>query len=475
MTVETRRRAKIVCTLGPASRDATRALIDAGMDVARLNFSHGTQAEHATAIERVRAAADAAGRAVAVLADLQGPRIRLGAFAGAAAVLEPGEEFVLTTREVQGDSRRATTTHAALPREVRPRDTLLIADGAVRLEVVAVEGTEVRCRVIEGGTISDHRGINLPGVRVSAPPLTPKDEGDLRFALARGVDWVALSFVRSPADADVARRVMSEAGSVVPLIAKLERPEAVEALEQVIAAFDGVMVARGDLGVELALERVPMIQKRAIQLARQHARPVIVATEMLESMVRSARPTRAEVSDVANAVLDGADALMLSAETSIGAHPIESAAAMARIISATEAAAGGFPHLACPSDTPPEGVALAAARLAADVGARALVAFTETGRTARLLARHRGAVPIVAFTSSDRVRRELALVWGVESVVTPRVSDTDSMVAEMDRAMLATGRGAASDLVAIVAGTPPGTPGSTNTIRLHRLGGARRG
>ena len=473
-------RAKIVCTLGPATRTppVVRALVEAGMDVARLNFSHGDHADHAALYRLVREASDASGRAVGILADLQGPKIRLGTFAGGAAVLETGREFAITTVPCEGTAQRASTTYDGLARDVKPGDAVLIDDGLVRLEVIATDGREVRLRVIEGGPVSDHKGINLPGVRVSAPPLTPKDLEDLRFALSLRVDLVALSFVRAPEHAAEARRAMGAAGARVPLIAKLEKPEAIERLEDILDAFDGLMVARGDLGVEMPLEQVPLVQKRAVQLARERAKPVIVATQMLESMVHHSRPTRAETSDVANAVLDGADALMLSAETSTGDYPVESVTTMARIIAAAESQGltdlGARPlgerrrTLRPPGR--PEAIAAAAARVARELDACALVAFTQTGSSARRLASHRQPIPLLAFTSAPEVRSQLALTWGVETFVVAAADHTDEMIAQVDRAMLELGRGQPGEQVVIVAGTPPGTPGSTNTMRVHRLG-----
>ena len=474
------RRAKIVATLGPATDggDTIDALVRAGLDVARLNFSHGTHAEHAERYRRVRAASDATGRAVGVLADLQGPKIRLGRFAGGRAELVAGAEFVITTAACVGDARRASTTYEALPSDVQPGDSILIDDGNVRLEVLGVRGDEVRTRVVEGGAVSDHKGLNLPGVRVSAPVLSPKDLDDLRFALSLRVDFIALSFVRDPGDAAVVRRVMEQAGAPLPVIAKLEKPEAVGRLEEIVAAFDGVMVARGDLGVEIPLEQVPMVQKRAVRLAREQGKPVIVATQMLESMIQHSRPTRAEASDVANAVLDGADALMLSAETSIGQHPTEAVEIMARLIEAAEqgALAERTPATLRAADLKVTGIAdaiaHAAVRVAADLDASALVAFTHSGVSARRVARHRPALPLLAFTTEPAVRSQLALTWGLETFVTPRVDHTDAMVSQVERAMLELGRGAPGDPVVIVAGTPIGAVGSTNTVRVHRLGEA---
>src|SRR5258706_3383088 len=477
-------RARIVCTLGPASHtpEAIRALLDAGMSVARLNFSHGTHAEHAELYRMVRAASDASGRAVGILADLQGPKIRLATFAAGPVTLEAGAEFTITTEPCVGDARRAGTTYEALARDVKPGDALLIDDGLVRLEVLATDGRAVRCRVVEGGPVSDHKGINLPGVHVSAPPLTPKDLDDLRFALSLRVDLVALSFVPSPEHAAGARREMDAGGARLPLIAKLEKPEAVEALEGIVEAFDGLMVARGDLGVEMPLEQVPLVQKRAIEIARRHAKPVIVATQMLDSMIHHSRPTRAEASDVANAVLDGADALMLSGETSTGEHAVESVATMSRIIAAAEAsvAAHGLPAHARlgagerrRTDRPATrevAISTAAVQVARDLEARALVAFTQTGSTARCLASHRPPIALLAFTTEPAVRSQLTLSWGVETFIVPAVGPTDDMISQVDRALLELGRGRPGDVVVIVAGTPPGMPGATNTLRVHRLG-----
>jgi pyruvate kinase len=477
----TGRRAKIVCTIGPASSAPERvaALVGAGMDIARLNFSHGDGEEHAAAYANVRAASDAAGRAVGVLADLQGPKLRIGGLLGGVAILAGGARLVISVTGATGTPDRLSTGYAALADDVTPGDTILLADGTVELRVLAVSPGEVECVVTRGGTIRDHSGMNLPGVAVSSPSLTDKDVADLRFALRLGVDLVALSFVRHPEDAAAVRSVMDEEGMRVPVIAKLERPEALERLDEVIEAFDGLMVARGDLGVETALERVPLVQKRAIDLCRRRAKPVIVATEMLESMVERNRPTRAEASDVANAVLDGADALMLSAETSIGRHPVEAVTTMARIIAASETLRFDLapvrqndPSRARIDSLRPqeEAIALGAVMVGRAVGAKALVAFTLSGAGARLLAAQRPSLPILAFTPDPRVRSQLALVWGVETFLEPAPTDTDEMTAHVDRAMLELGRAEPGDAVVVVAGTPPGTEASTNTLRVHRLG-----
>ena len=475
LTTSTGPRAKIVCTLGPASSSpqALRALIDAGMDVARLNFSHGTHAEHRALFDGVRAAAEAARRVVAVLADLQGPKIRLGTFRGGPVRLEPGAEFTITTEPVEGEARGASTTYPELARDVKPGDTVLIDDGRVRLVVLDTDGVRVRCRVVEGGEVSDHKGINLPGVRVSAATLTAKDRDDLAFALGMGVDAVALSFVRSPGDAVVARAAMEHLGRRVPLYAKLEKPEAVERLEEVVEGFDGLMVARGDLGVEMPLEQVPLVQKRAVRLARARARPVIVATQMLDSMIARSRPTRAEASDVANAVLDGADALMLSGETSIGRYPVESVETMSRLIVATESGASEFVSPSSPGagdSSVSAAVAAAAVGVAREVGAKAVAAFTRTGATARQVATRRAPVPVLALTGDAAVLRSLALVWGVRPALVSGVSTSDDIVTAVDRVALAEGIVTPGDLVVIVGGAPSAAAGATNLLRVHQVG-----
>ncbi|MEO8698255.1 MAG: pyruvate kinase [Acidimicrobiales bacterium] len=466
------RRAKIVCTLGPATSTLKQitALVRAGMDVARLNFSHGTHEEHRQLCGHVRSASRGAGRVVGVLADLQGPRIRLGAFENGGTQLVTGHRFVLSTELFLGSSERASTTYALLAREVGVGDEILANDGMVRLEVLGTNGTEIRCRVVQGGFIGDHKGLNMPGVDLSAPAVTPKDVDDLRFALDMGVDLVALSFVRLPSDVELARAVMDMVGRRVPVLAKLETPQAVAVLDDVVAAFDGLMVARGDLGVELPLEQVPLVQKRAIQVSREQAKPVIVATQMLESMTAAARPTRAEVSDVANAVLDGADAMMLSGETAVGRWPTETVQTMARVIVATEhGLVNAYPSLERRPTGHEEATSRAAVALALTTDAAALVAFTETGTTARRVSAHRPALPLLVFTPHDTVQRQLALVWGVESFVAPTVATTDEVIEAVDRSMRDLDRVGSGATVVVVAGAPPGKPGSTNSIRVHSI------
>jgi pyruvate kinase len=468
------RQAKIVCTLGPATSapDQIAALVAAGLDVARLNMSHGSQDSHHAAYGTIRAAGDASGRSVGVLVDLQGPKIRLGRFASGPVTLEPGAEFTITGEDVPGGQAEVSTTYPGLAGDVRPGTQILVDDGRVVLDVTGVDGPRVRTKVVTGGQVSDHKGLNLPGVRVSVPALTSKDADDLRWALGLRADLIALSFVQGPEDAAPARQIMEEMGATLPLIAKIEKPQAVAALPEIVEAFDGIMVARGDLGVEFALEQVPLVQKRAIGLARQAAKPVIVATQMLESMVGAPRPTRAEASDVANAVLDGADALMLSAETSVGSYPVAAVATMAKIIVAAEQA---WPERGVPAGKPAStgcAIARAAAEVGSVVGAKALVAFTMTGETARRLARHRSPIPLLAFTTKPSTRSQLALTWGAETFVVPEVAHTDDMVRQVEAALLDVGRCDKGDLVVIVAGSPPGTPGRTNALRVHRIGDA---
>ncbi|MGI9001203.1 MAG: pyruvate kinase [Pseudonocardia sp.] len=466
------RRTKVVCTIGPAtaSPDRIRELVQAGMDVARLNFSHGNRDDHKRVYEMVRQAADAEGRAVGTLADLQGPKIRLGRFAGGPVEWCTGEEVRITVEDVAGTHDRVSTTYAGLADDARPDDRLLVDDGKVGLRVVGVEGLDIVCRVTEGGPVSDNKGLSLPGMNVSVPAMSDKDTADLEFALDLRVDAIALSFVRSPADIDMVHKIMDGRGTRLPVIAKLEKPEAVDNLEAIVLAFDGVMVARGDLGVELPLEHVPLVQKRAIQIARENAKPVIVATQMLDSMITNSRPTRAEASDVANAVLDGADALMLSGETGVGRYPIKTVRTMAQIIEAVEDGPIAIPPLNHVPRTKRGVLSYAARDIGERLSARALVAFTQSGDTMRRLARLHTRLPLLAFTPTPEVRNQLSMSWGVETFLVDSVEATDAMVRQVDQAMLAIERFQPGDLVVIVAGSPPGTVGSTNLIRVHRLG-----
>src|SRR3954468_7905388 len=466
------RRAKIVCTLGPAtgSLEQITALVEAGMDVARLNFSHGKHEDHARAYRLVREATDKVGRAVAVLADLQGPKIRLGTFADGPVVWETGSRVCITVEDVQGTRERVSTTYKDLANDSRVGDRLLIDDGKLALTVVDVQGPDVFCLVLEGGPVSNNKGLSLPGVAVSVPALSEKDAEDLRFALSLGVDFVALSFVRSARDVELVREIMRQEDVEVPVIAKLEKPEAVDALEAIVDAFDGVMVARGDLGVELPLEQAPLVQKQAVQLCREQAKPVIVATQMLDSMIENSRPTRAEASDVANAVLDGADALMLSGETSVGRYPVLTVSTMARIIATTEAGSFDVPPLRHGPRTKGGALTAAASRIAQQIDAKAMVAFTQTGDTVRRLARLHCQLPLLAFTPERTTRSQLALSWGVDTFETPFVEHTDDMFQQVDQALLGMKFASRGDDVVIVAGSPPAVPGATNTLRVHRLG-----
>ncbi len=443
------------------------------MDVARLNLSHGSYSDHERVYRHVREASNASGRAIGILADLQGPKIRLGTFADGPYELARDEAFTITTRDVVGDGRCCSTTYGGLPGDVAAGDQVLIDDGRVRLRVTQVDGPDVHTVVEVAGPVSNNKGINLPGVTVSVPAMSPKDTEDLRWALRAGVDWVALSFVRSAADVEGVRAVMAEEGVRVPVIAKIEKPQAVEHLEEIIDAFDGFMVARGDLGVELPLEQVPMVQKRIIDRARRNAKPVIVATQMLESMISAPRPTRAEASDVANAVLDGADAVMLSGETSVGRYPVETVATMARIIEWTEdAGLAQTTAIHWRPRTRSGVVCKAAAEVAEAVDASFLVSFTVSGDTARRMTRYRSVVPVLAFTPVPAVRSQLALSWGVETFLVPSVEHTDEMVMQVDRTLLELGRLDEGQQVVIVAGSPPGIAGSTNALRLHVMGDA---
>ncbi len=464
-----------MCTLGPAtsSKERIRELVEAGMDVARLNLSHGAYADHEEVYRRVREASDESGHGVGVFVDLQGPKIRLGRFAQGEAHLENGAAFTITTREVAGDGEVASTTYEGLPGDVSAGDQILIDDGKVRLRVTSVDGPDVHTEVVVGGRISDNKGINLPGVPVSVPAMSEKDIEDLRWGLHLTVDFIALSFVRSAKDVEDVRRIMREEKVMLPVIAKIEKPQAIDNLDEIVKAFDGFMVARGDLGVECPLEDVPFLQKRVVEKARRNAKPVIVATQMLESMISSPAPTRAEASDVANAVLDGADAVMLSGETSVGEYPIETVRTMARIISSTE---DHELHSMAAIDWQPRTrggvIAKAAAEVGDRVGAKFLVAFTQSGDSARRLARYRGKIQVLAFTPEPIVRSQLSLTWGVETFLTAAVEHTDEMVRQVDEQLLRIGRVKEGDLVVIIAGSPPGIPGSTNALRIHRMGDA---
>jgi len=461
--------------MGPAVEAAGKVeqLIAAGMNMARLNLSHGSYAEHQSRLDAVRGAAKAAGVPVAILVDLQGPKIRLARFANGPHDLSRGDVFTITIDEVEGTKDRVGTTYKGLPGDCKAGDRILIDDGKVTVEVTSVTKTDVVTKVIEPGAVSNNKGINLPGVAVSVPALSEKDIDDLRWGLKAGADFIALSFVRSADDIKDVHRIMDEEGIRVPVIAKIEKPQAVANLVGIVAAFDGIMVARGDLGVELPIEDVPLVQKHCIELARDAAKPVIVATQMLDSMITNSRPTRAEATDCANAVLDGADALMLSGETSVGDFAIEAVQTMARIIQKTEE--GGLERIRPIINAPrTKGGAItkAATEVGAIVGAKYLVAFTQSGDSARRMSRLRSAIPILALTPEVGTYNRLALTWGVEPVISEMVKHTDDMVKQVDALLIESGRVKKGENVMIVAGSPPGIPGSTNAMRVHIVGDA---
>ena len=469
------RHAKIVATWGPAvsSYDHTLELIQAGVNVARLNMSHGTYNVHEGIYRNIRRAEEEVGRPIAVLADLQGPKIRLGKFEGGPYDLEVGDEFAITIRDIVGDASICGTTHKGLPGDVNVGDPLLVDDGKVGLRAVRVTEDTVYTVVEIPGKVSNNKGINLPGVAVNVPALSEKDEQDLRWAIGLGADYIALSFVRDAADIVRVHEIMDEEGIRLPVIAKIEKPQAVEHLEEIVAAFDGIMVARGDLGVELPLERVPLVQTEAVALARRNAKPVIVATQVLESMIENPRPTRAEASDCANAVLDGADAVMLSGETSVGEFPVEAVATMARIIEATEEhALDRIDPLGAEPRTQGGVLTLAAAEVAEFIGAKYICVFTESGDTVRRMSRLRKPIPILGFTPDAETRRRMELTWGARSFEVPRVDSTDEMFTQVDEVLLENGRAELGDKVLVIAGSPPGVVGTTNTLRIHRMGEA---
>jgi pyruvate kinase len=468
------RRAKIVATLGPATDDpkVLEGLLKSGLNVARFNMSHGSHAEHKKRLESLRAASEKLNIAVAVLADLQGPKIRIGRFANGSEFLKEGDSFSITTEEVPGSSTIVSTTYLGLIDDVSVGDEILIDDGKIKLQVKEKSATTISCTVLEGGQISDNKGLNLPGVLVSVPALSEKDEVDLVWALENDADWIALSFVRKAQDIEPVHEIMKKLNKWAPIIAKIEKPQAVENLDEIIEKFDAIMIARGDLGVELPLEMVPLVQKDAITRARNAGKPVIVATQMLESMINASRPTRAEASDVANAILDGADALMLSGETSVGDNPVLVVSTMAKVIEHVEQEA--LDKLVKLEPQTRISVARALTASAITVGefieAKYLIAFSETGRSARLMARHRSQIPILTYTPLPKVLRQLSLIWGVTAYLVGIVHHTDEMVDQVDRDLLEHSLAKEGDLVVIVAGVPPGIPGTTNGMRVHKVG-----
>jgi pyruvate kinase len=455
------------------------ALLEAGMDVARLNFSHGSHENHAENIKRLRAASLKVRKAVGILGDLQGPKIRTGRFITGSTTLKEGGEFRITTDEtVKGTDEIVSTTYPHLAADVNPGDRILLDDGLLELRVLETDKKQlIRTQVVHGGVLKNNKGINLPGVAVRADALTPKDKEDLIFGIKAGVDFIALSFVRQPGDIDMARAAMADLGRSVPIIAKLEKPEAIARLDAILDKTDGVMVARGDLGVEIPPEEVPSVQKDIVRRCNQRGLPVIVATQMLNSMIDNPRPTRAEASDVANAVFDGADAVMLSGETASGKYPLESVQMMDRIVLAAESttrAQGLIKQPQTPVGLPshfPDVIAASACYAAKQAGAQLIAAFTLSGVTARLLAHYRPSVPIVAFSPNQEVRRRLALLWGVVPRVLEPIQDTEAMVHRVEEELLARGLARPGDRVVIVYGAPVGQPGKINSLRLHTIRG----
>jgi pyruvate kinase len=479
MTPTLLRRAKIICTIGPACWEARllAALVDAGMDVARLNFAHGTHAEHARIIADLRAVADQRKRPIAILQDLSGPKLRIGAVAPEPVMLTTGATVTLTVEPVigamTGNAARVSINDSRLAAEVKPGQIILLADGTITLAVRAADGRELRCEVLTGGPLFSHAGMHVPGARLSLPAFTKKDEADLRFGLAHGVDWVALSFVRSARDLDPVRAICAETGIDVPIIAKIEKPEALDDLPAIIAAADGLMVARGDLGVELPLERVPRIQKQVIAAANRAGKPVITATQMLQSMVHEPRPTRAEVADVATAILDGTDAVLLASETASGTYPIEATTQIAKIIAETEQGVdyeerfwrrrmGTDRNLA-------HAISHAACAMASDLGATAILTPTSSGGTARRVASYRPGAPIIAVSPNLATVRQLMLCWGITPIFVEQFTTTDEMIARAKAAVLDRGLARVDDMVIITVGSPVGESGTTNLIKAERL------
>ena len=469
------RHSKIVCTIGPACRSPRllERLLRAGMDVARLNFSHGTHDEHAHTIVHLRSTSRELKKTIAILADLQGPKIRTGALAGGGPVqLLAGHKFVITTARVLGDSTRVSTIFRPLPREVHRGDRILLSDGLIELRVERVRGGEVICEVVNGGALGEHKGINLPGVELRVPAVTKKDREDLAFALKQGADYIAVSFVRRPVDVLVAKSLIRRWGKDTPVIAKLEKPEAIENLDGILRVADGVMVARGDLGVEMSPERVPVVQKTIIARAREFRRPVITATQMLESMTENPRPTRAEASDVANAIFDGSDAVMLSAETASGKYPVEAVSMMARIIEEAETSITEFPRPAPQEQLKvAETVAELVCHASRELHLKLIAVFTHSGFTARLVSRYRPLVPIIAFSPEAETRRRMALIWGVMPKDIEDTRKIDNLAAVSEKHLLKERLVRKGDVIGIVAGTPMGIRGTTNFMKFHVIGG----
>jgi pyruvate kinase len=477
--VESVRSTKIVCTLGPATSSAEMIgrLLDAGMDVVRLNFSHGTQDEKGRLVKHVRELAESRGRWVPIIADLQGPKIRTGPLPqGQPVELRDDSTVEIVPGEGFSSASRITIDYPRLAEEIRPGERILLADGAIELQVIGVGGGVLRCRVVNGGLLGERKGVNVPGAALSVPAITEKDKADLRFALERDVDFIALSFVRDPRDLLQARALVETVGAGTPLIAKLEKPQALDRLDEILAVADAVMVARGDLGVELSPAQVPVEQKRIIARAAELRKPVITATQMLESMISSPRPTRAEASDVANAVFDGSDALMLSGETAVGRYPVETVRMMAQIIERAEASGAACPPPparraggAAPAEVS-DAVAETAVWLSSKIGVKVLTVYTESGYTARLVSKHRSGCPVVGLSRHPEVCRQMGLLWGVRPCRIGHITDVDAVALQAEALLLSEQMVESGDRICLVAGTPFAVRGKTDLIKVHRIG-----
>ncbi len=465
------KRTKIIATIGPASSSPiiVAKLIRAGMDAARLNFSHGDWNDHAGRIRLIRQEAEKAGKQIAIIQDLQGPKLRVGVMQNDAVILKRGAVLTVTSGKITGTDRVISITYSRLAKDLRTGDTILLDDGRLELAVMKKSSAGLLCKVVRGGILKSHKGVNLPGVRLSLPSLSFKDKADLRFGIARGVDYIALSFVRTAKDIRSTRRFLKAHGADIPIIAKIEKPEAIHNLDEIIEAADGIMVARGDLGVEMSPEQVPLLQKKIIAACNRAEKPVITATQMLESMIENPQPTRAEASDVANAILDGTDCVMLSGETAMGKYPVQALEVMARIAVQAETSLAPWPpdvHISGPD----ESVAHAACRAAEEQQARAIVTFTQSGSTALLVSKHRPRMRIIAPTPFDQVARKISLYWGVTPILLKTKRTTDDMIASVERAMLYLKLVRQHDLIVITAGVPIGVAGSTNMMKMHRVG-----
>jgi len=471
------RKTKIVCTIGPASEspEMLRKLIQAGMNVARLNFSHGDYAEHGERIRNIRKVSEELGAPTAILLDTKGPEIRIGKLKEEPIELVQDRHIILTTEEIPGDAEKISVTYANLPRDVKPGSTILIDDGLIALTVVDVRGNEIECRIVNGGTLKSRKGVNVPGVRIALPGITEKDRADIIFGIEQGIDFIAASFVRKASDVLEIRQLLEECGAThIQIISKIENQEGVDNLDEILEVSDGLMVARGDLGVEIPAEEVPLVQKRMIAKCNLAGKPVITATQMLDSMQRNPRPTRAEASDVANAIFDGTDAIMLSGETAAGKYPVESVLTMARIAEKAESALEYREILTKQSlaqqRTVTEAISQAVANSAMDLDAKAIITSTESGYTARMISKYRPKSPIIAVTPHERVTRRLALVWGVIPVVGEVAKNTDDMFENAVDAAVRMGHVRLGDLVIITAGVPVGRTGTTNLIKVHHVG-----